>query len=262
MLFGVGTFREGGVLLEAASSPATRKREVHNKLRAGCPRHSIEDKVAATPEVDNTMVTFMRRMVKDPKRGIDRSWRACQEKSLDIIGPLTKITERAEDAKKRGAAIVPEILSGWTQWATCLLVNANCTISAELRRSLLLRLDPKIGELASAQAGPDPKENVFGDTFVKDLPKCVQAFTALDKAQASLKKVFNPRFLLGPDEVEVALPPVSCCKVIGNSKVLRDQTGQNKEKSHRSYPLRTNSKETTAINPSEEANPIQQQKKK
>ncbi|KAJ1124724.1 hypothetical protein NDU88_003173 [Pleurodeles waltl] len=130
-------------------------REVRNKLRAECPRPSNEGKVAAIPEMDTTRVTCMGRLVKYPKRGIDRSWRSCQDKLLDNTGPLMKIMEMAEDVKKTGAAIDPEILSGWTQSAICLLGTTNCVISEEARHSLLLSLDPKLGEFASAEAGPD-----------------------------------------------------------------------------------------------------------
>ncbi|KAJ1131146.1 hypothetical protein NDU88_009489 [Pleurodeles waltl] len=112
------------------------EKESHSCLRAECPRPSLSDKVAHTPELDPRMSTFLQKFIKDPKNGIDKSWRACQDKRLDILGPLTKILDMAEDAKTSGSVISPEVLSGWAQRAVFFLGNANCALSTERHRSL------------------------------------------------------------------------------------------------------------------------------
>ncbi|KAJ1092796.1 hypothetical protein NDU88_005906 [Pleurodeles waltl] len=66
---------------------------------AECPRPSLPNKVAPTPELDSRMSTYLQKFVKDPKKGTEWSWHACQDKLLDILGPLTKILDMAEDAK-------------------------------------------------------------------------------------------------------------------------------------------------------------------
>ncbi|KAJ1169144.1 hypothetical protein NDU88_001050 [Pleurodeles waltl] len=66
------------------------EKDVRNTLRSECPRPALSGKVAETPELDPHMVTFLKKYAKDPKKGIDRAWRRCQDKLLDISGPLTK----------------------------------------------------------------------------------------------------------------------------------------------------------------------------
>ncbi|KAJ1090294.1 hypothetical protein NDU88_003427 [Pleurodeles waltl] len=134
---------------------------------------------------------FHRTLIPDPKKGIDRAWSSCQDKLLDLTGPLAKILEMALKAKETVVPIDPHILAVWTRRAICLLGNANCAISMERRKSLLMRIDLNLTELASADAGPLAVGRLFGDKFVKDIAKYVTTFTTLDKAQTSLKKVFH-----------------------------------------------------------------------
>ncbi|KAJ1184458.1 hypothetical protein NDU88_001264 [Pleurodeles waltl] len=49
-------------------------KEVRNRLRAECPRPELPEKVAETPEIDASMLTFLKKIAKDPKKGIDRAW--------------------------------------------------------------------------------------------------------------------------------------------------------------------------------------------
>ncbi|KAJ1093717.1 hypothetical protein NDU88_006809 [Pleurodeles waltl] len=63
--------------------PRKRKKKVHHQ-------EAPTPKVTKTPELDPTLVTFLKKSAKDPKKGIDRAWRGCQDKLLDISGPLTK----------------------------------------------------------------------------------------------------------------------------------------------------------------------------
>lgn len=110
---------------------------------------------------------------------------------LDIVGPLAKILEMALSAKESATPVDPDILAGWTQRAICFLGNANCAISTERRKSLLLRMDANLTDLAAAEPGPLAEGNVFGERFVKDVSKYVGTFTSLDKAQSGIKRVFQ-----------------------------------------------------------------------
>ncbi|KAJ1135658.1 hypothetical protein NDU88_002096 [Pleurodeles waltl] len=69
--------------------------------------------VAITPEIDATMVTFLKKYNKDPKKGVDRALQACQNKLLDVSGPLAKILELALQAKETGGSIHSEVLARW-----------------------------------------------------------------------------------------------------------------------------------------------------
>ncbi|KAJ1179936.1 hypothetical protein NDU88_005166 [Pleurodeles waltl] len=85
-------------------------KDVRARLCAECPRPDLEGKVTDTPDVDPTMVTFLKKWAKDPKKGLDRAWRSCQDKLLDLSGPLAKILEMAYVAKESQSLIDPDIL--------------------------------------------------------------------------------------------------------------------------------------------------------
>ncbi|KAJ1193960.1 hypothetical protein NDU88_003255 [Pleurodeles waltl] len=88
-------------------------------------------KVADTPDLDPNLVTFMKRFSKDPKKGLDRAWKGCQDKLLDISGPITKILELAVQAKESDSPLEPQTVLKWAQRAICLLGNANYLLSHE-----------------------------------------------------------------------------------------------------------------------------------
>ncbi|XP_069082882.1 uncharacterized protein [Pleurodeles waltl] len=167
------------------------------RLKAECPRPTLPGKVAATPELDPKMCTFFAKYVKDPKKGIDRSWRACQDKLLDVLGPLTQIIQLAEHARRTDTPLPTDIVAGWAQRAVCLLGNANCAISTERRRSLLIKIDPNLEELSGSEAGAVAQGNLFGDPFFKKLGKFVATLSALDKAQTSIKRIFPQKVFGG-----------------------------------------------------------------
>ncbi|KAJ1133193.1 hypothetical protein NDU88_011490 [Pleurodeles waltl] len=66
-------------------------KEVCSRLWSECPRLDFPFKMTETPESDPTLITFLKKSSKDPKKGIDHTWRGCQDKLLDVSGPLTKI---------------------------------------------------------------------------------------------------------------------------------------------------------------------------
>ncbi|KAJ1125187.1 hypothetical protein NDU88_003623 [Pleurodeles waltl] len=99
----------------------------------------------------------------------------------------------AESARLEHVAIDPEELSLWAQRAVCLLGNANSSVTHERRKGLLLKLDPKLVNLAGSDPGVKAKGLLFGDSFIKELSKHVATFSSLDEAQQSLKKMFSSR---------------------------------------------------------------------
>ncbi|KAJ1136785.1 hypothetical protein NDU88_003199 [Pleurodeles waltl] len=65
------------------------EKEVRARLRSKCPRPHLAGKVSDTPDENPTVVNFMKKWAKDPKKGLDRALRSCQDKLLDLSGPLT-----------------------------------------------------------------------------------------------------------------------------------------------------------------------------
>ncbi|KAJ1184097.1 hypothetical protein NDU88_000907 [Pleurodeles waltl] len=79
-----------------------------NKLKSECPRPSLPDNITATPVIDPNMLMFFSKFGKDPKKGVDRAWSGCQDKLLDLVGPLTRIFDLVEEAKMDSNPIDPE----------------------------------------------------------------------------------------------------------------------------------------------------------
>lgn len=167
------------------------ERDVRATVRSECPRPALLGKVADTPELDPNMASFLKKFSKDPNKGLDRAWKGCQDKLLDSSGPFTKILDAAVHAKDTNTVLDTNEILEWAQWALCFLGNANCAISTERRRSFLMRIDPQLADMATTEASTLANSLLFGDKFVKELGKYVATFSAFDKAQTNIKKVFQ-----------------------------------------------------------------------
>ncbi|KAJ1139666.1 hypothetical protein NDU88_006033 [Pleurodeles waltl] len=106
-------------------------KDVRSILRLECPHPSLLGKVANTLELVPSVATFLKKFTKDPKEGLDRAWKGCQDKMLDLSGPITKILELAVQAKESGTPLELEAVLEWAQRAICFLGNANCAMSTE-----------------------------------------------------------------------------------------------------------------------------------
>ncbi|XP_069078446.1 uncharacterized protein [Pleurodeles waltl] len=166
-------------------------KQVRAKLRSECPRPSPPLHITATPSIDLSLLTFFSKFGKDPRKGVDRAWALCQDKVLDLVGRLSRIFYFKESARINNESIDPEELSLWIQRAFCLLGDANSAMMHERRKGLLLKLDPKLANLAAMDPGAKADGLLFGDNFIKELSKYVTTFASIDKAQQSFKKVFN-----------------------------------------------------------------------
>lgn len=168
-------------------------KSARSKLKSECPKPSLPSNITSVPSIDQPLLTFFSKFGKDPRKGVDKAWSTCQDKLLDTVGPLARIFDMAESARLEQLELDPEEVSLWVQRAFCLLGNANAAITHERRKGLLIKLDPKLANLAPLDPGLKADGLLFGDSLVKDVSKFVSTFASLDKAQLSIKKVFTPR---------------------------------------------------------------------
>ncbi|XP_056400569.1 uncharacterized protein LOC130294571 [Hyla sarda] len=168
-------------------------RPSRSKLKAECPRPSLPNNSSATPELDPLLAKFLFKTGKNPKKGVDRSFKSCQDKLMDLLGPLSKIMDMADEASASNSTVDTETLKGWIQRAICLFGNANAALSTERKRSILMKIDPQLTNLATAEPANPTNGMLFGEDFIRELNKYVGLFSSLNKAQVSMKKVFSSR---------------------------------------------------------------------
>ncbi|CAH2248554.1 Hypothetical predicted protein [Pelobates cultripes] len=177
-----------------------------NKLRAECPRPTVPDMASATPDIDPKVAQFLGKTGWKAKKGLDYSLRHCQDKVLDTLCPSAKIFELVEAALTEGTPLDLLAIRGWAQRSICLIGNANAALATERRKTILMKIEPKLVNMALTEPGPQAKGLLFGDNFVKELSTYVSTFTALDKAQTSIKRVFSPRVFGGAGRHRGRLP--------------------------------------------------------
>ncbi|KAM8939450.1 LOW QUALITY PROTEIN: uncharacterized protein RCH25_053096 [Pelodytes ibericus] len=177
-----------------------------NKLRAECPRPTVPDLACDTPEVDPKIAQFLGKSGWKAKKGLDFSLRVCQDKVLDIMGPCAKIFELVETGLSNDTPVDLPTIKGWIQRVICLIGNANTAIATERRKAILLKIEPKLVNMAVTEPGPQAKGLLFGDNFVKELGSFVHTFTALDKAQSNMKRVFQNKVFGGAGRFRGRLP--------------------------------------------------------
>lgn len=97
----------------------------------------------------------------------------------------------AEDAYANEEQLTVELLRGWSQRALILLGNANAGLLQERRKAILIKINPKLGDMAPKEGSEDTKGLLFGEGLVKGIGKYVGTFMALEKAQGNMRKVFG-----------------------------------------------------------------------
>ncbi|CAH2224707.1 Hypothetical predicted protein, partial [Pelobates cultripes] len=157
------------------------------------PRPIIPDMVAKTPEVNPQIVQFLSKTNWKPKKGLDCSLRNCQVKFLDTLSPITKLYELLETAQSGETRLYYNTSFGWLQRLVCMVGNANSAMSTKRRKAILLKIEPKLASMATNEPGAAAKGLLFGKSFVKELRSFVKTFTALDKAQSFIKRVFHQK---------------------------------------------------------------------
>ncbi|KAM8930673.1 uncharacterized protein RCH25_006588 [Pelodytes ibericus] len=177
-----------------------------NKLRAECPRPTVPDMACDTPEVDPKIAQFLGKTGWKTKKGLDFSLKVCQDKVLDIMGPCAKIFELVESGLSTDTPVDLPAIKGWIQRVICLIGNANTALAVERRKAILLKIEPKLVNMATNEPGPQAKGMLFGDNFVKELGSFVQTFTVIDKAQSSMKRVFTTKVFGGAGRYRGRLP--------------------------------------------------------
>ncbi|CAH2320487.1 Hypothetical predicted protein [Pelobates cultripes] len=111
-----------------------------NKLSAEYPRPTLSKKVAQTPDLDPTIVQFLTKSGKNRSKGLDRSLKSCQDKLMDISGPVAKMSDTLQQTAVSGIPPSIDILRGCI---ACFLGNANAASTSECRRSILMKIDPQ-----------------------------------------------------------------------------------------------------------------------
>ncbi|XP_056420670.1 uncharacterized protein LOC130361553 [Hyla sarda] len=168
-------------------------KNTRNKLKAECPRPSLPHNSNITPELDPILSKFLSKGNKNPKKGLDRSFRSCQDKLMDLLGPLSKMLDLAHSAVTNQTPLNSEVMLGWLQRATCIFGNANAALSAERKRSILIKIDPQLTNLATNDPQHPTEGMLFGEEFIHEMGKYVGLFSSINKAQTNIKKVFAQR---------------------------------------------------------------------
>lgn len=51
------------------------------------------------------MISFLNKSERDPRRGLDKGLKDCQDRLLDVFGPLTKMFDLCEEANLQVTAV-------------------------------------------------------------------------------------------------------------------------------------------------------------
>ncbi|KAJ1176826.1 hypothetical protein NDU88_002093 [Pleurodeles waltl] len=107
------------------------EKEARAVTRAECARPVVKNKACVTPDLDPDPISFLFKLGRDPREGLERALKQYQDKLLDVIGSLAKIMDMAEEAKSKDVPVDFDLLQGWSQRAVCFLWNANAALVAE-----------------------------------------------------------------------------------------------------------------------------------
>lgn len=91
----------------------------------------------------------------------------------------------------KNAPVNLDLLRVWSQRAKCFLGNANASLIAERHKVILMKINPKLGDMEKKGSNENVKCLLVGEGLVKSVEKYVSTFTALYKAQSNMRRVFE-----------------------------------------------------------------------
>lgn len=113
-----------------------------------CPRTTVPNAVCETPVVGQKGHHFRVKSTGSPRKGLELALKACQDKLLDVLGPLTKIFELAKAASLTEQLLDSSEVTSWIQRAMYYMGNVNPSLAIECRKAILFfKSDPKLANL-------------------------------------------------------------------------------------------------------------------
>ncbi|CAH2282341.1 Hypothetical predicted protein [Pelobates cultripes] len=116
-----------------------------------------------TPDVDPKITQFLGKSDWKAKKVLDYSLRHCQDKVLDVLGPVANIFDMVKAALTEGTPIDLLAIRGWIQRSICLIDNAHTALATEQRKAILMKIEPKLLNLAISEPGTQAKGLLFGE---------------------------------------------------------------------------------------------------
>lgn len=81
--------------------------------------------------MDSNVVTLLSKKTWSPRKGLESVLKNCQDKLLDVLGPLAKFFELTKSIRLNEQPLDPAEVSGWVQRAICTTGNVNTTLAIE-----------------------------------------------------------------------------------------------------------------------------------
>ncbi|KAJ1186290.1 hypothetical protein NDU88_003073 [Pleurodeles waltl] len=137
------------------------EKDERSVMRAECSRPMIDDKFCMNTNLDPDMLTYLFKLGRDPRKGLEKPLKQVQDKLLDDLGPLARIFDIVEDAYFKGKDLDVHFLWGWFQRAIYFLGNADAGLMVERRKTVLMRINPKLADLASKESSEEAQGLLF-----------------------------------------------------------------------------------------------------
>ncbi|KAJ1112969.1 hypothetical protein NDU88_001229 [Pleurodeles waltl] len=74
------------------------ERNERNVMRAECSHPVIGEKDSMTPNLDPVLITYLFKLGRDPRKGLERLLKQCEYRLLDVLGPLARICDMVEES--------------------------------------------------------------------------------------------------------------------------------------------------------------------
>ncbi|KAJ1156547.1 hypothetical protein NDU88_009266 [Pleurodeles waltl] len=72
------------------------ERNKRNTMRAECSCPVIGEKDSMTPNLDLDLITYLLKLGRDPRKGLERSLKQCEDRLLDVLGTSARIFDMVE----------------------------------------------------------------------------------------------------------------------------------------------------------------------
>ncbi|KAJ1109088.1 hypothetical protein NDU88_006454 [Pleurodeles waltl] len=117
----------------------------------------IEEKVTMAPNIDQEIITYLFKMGKYLRKGLEKSLESCQDKVLDILGKDFRL---GGGNIPKGDGCEYPLVSKMMPKSYMFSGNANARLLAERQKTILMHINPKLGDSAVNEPSEEAKDLV------------------------------------------------------------------------------------------------------
>ncbi|XP_054836856.1 uncharacterized protein LOC129330721 [Eublepharis macularius] len=161
-------------------------KKLREQQMAICPRPTLPDKTAETPEINPGMLSLLNQQQEKELRRSTYPSRLLQDEVLDMLAPAMTIYEMVEEAMEKGEPVDLMELREWVRRLIRFIGSVNQRLTLQRRYQVLGIINPRLKSVVSKLSGQSTDGMLFAEDKVKLLKEIIKRFPQLAETRSKM----------------------------------------------------------------------------